>query len=444
MKIINTKFIIAGILITNAFVSCKKQVAHTLGTHKADIITNQSDDNASNELMSKLAAATTIDSSVFYNGAFTVLKIPAANLQKLGGAIAGVPLVVSNNPEKINTLGWLFKNPALLGTNSKMPLTGKFNLYLYHHNNTGAPLYIHVIASNPNSTSITLSGKGVIYTSSNYSGNAGKGYGPSYKIAENWLNATYTHSFVGKNIPAYLAGSPTPNYTSIATVLLNSAKTIDGRFEFDALSAGNVPANSYIYVIASASATVGTAFNLAQTNIQATGNFLQETPTTFGRECGIYDGSEWKGLTTLNLPNRKGYVGISLNTAQKNNILQNQNAPALGVINNSSSFTYGNYGMGYFVDLRFVNVKNTARTLKVYLVHSATNPAKLGMTWHAPMKIDSNPLLETYTTLNNNKQLLSTITLNAATAGPSSKVQKIKFYVPGLISTNMQLVVETN
>lgn len=441
MKNSTIKLIIGVSIITlNGLSGCKKKTLDIPTTLNESLTTIESDNNSN----ARIVGAATIDSSVFFNGAFNLLKIKNADLKNLGGSIAGVPLAVSNNPEKINTTGWLFKNPTLANATAKMPLTGKFNLYLYHYNNTGAPIYIHVIVSNPNSTAINLNTKGVVYTSSNYSGNGGKGFGPSYKIAENWLNGLYTHNATGQKINAYLPNLGTVNYASVATVLLNSTKTIDGRFEFEALSA-KLPANCYVYVIASTSSNTATAFNLAQTNVQATGNFLAETPSTFGRECGIYNGSEWKGLTTINLPNRAGYVGISFNTSQKNSILQNQNASALGVISGSSSFTYGNYGMGYIIDLRFVNIKNTKRTVNVYLVHSATNPARANMTWHAPMKINNNPLLETYTTLNNNKQLISTFNLAAGSASNSaSSTQKIKLYVPGLISANMQLVAEVN
>ncbi len=434
----NIKNIILTILLAAFFLGCKKNEKESLAKPEN---TSVNSDNRNERSFNSYV----IDSSHFYYGAFSSHMLPPGNLQNLGYAMGGAPLVVSNNPEQISSQGWLFRNPNIPNSTSKMPLNGKFNMYLYHQNATSSDIYIHIIVSNPNAAGILLDGKGVVYTSSNFNGNGGRGFGPSYKVAESWMQGAFTQNFINKNISPYIPGHTAVNYYSVAVIKLSPSKTIDGRFEFDSHSSAGTE-NCFAYVIASTSSNPNTAFNLAQSNQHASGNFIQETPTTFGRECGIYDGSVWNGTTILNLPNRKGNVGLCLNTAQKGSasyslLLQNQNASATGVINNSSSRSYGNYGCFYNFSLKFVNTESHSRNVTLFLVHTLYSQTSPGFTWHAPIKVGSNPILETYLTFSYNKQQIANITIPASS---NSLLENINFYVPGLISSNMELVVETN
>ncbi len=122
-------------------------------------------------------------------------KVPDNSLHKPTTYIGGNKIYVSNNPEIFKGEGWLMNNAgkACSGrSSSAYPISGTFNLYLFHINQTGRTAYLHVLVSNPSpSTAITVQSKGSIYTNSTYP-LTGAGTGPSFKVSENWLtNSSY-------------------------------------------------------------------------------------------------------------------------------------------------------------------------------------------------------------------------------------------------------------
>lgn len=381
----------------------------------------------------------------FTNGLLGTPIVPVANLQDLGGGLSGTPIVVSNNPEVVVKSGWLYRPPTD-ASGQRVALSGKFDLYLYHDNRSGQNLYLHVFVTNPNNHSLTVSAKGNIYNRNQYDGKwtngQKRGFGPSYQVAADWMNNSFSTVTSARTIPN-LGG-----YTSVAVASLPRSKTIDGLLTIDA------SANCFVYVVASTSSNPATAVNLSQTNVRATGQywnsatqsyentFKPETSSTFGRECGIYEYSGWSGDTELDLPNGPAHVGLALNTTSKFALpgtqqrLQNQNAPAIAVIDNASSYSYGNYGHYYDFNLKINNNAGRQRRVRVWLATNQAGSSAASFFFHAPVRTYGQ-LKEVFNTGSSPRTLLldtrfSWNTLNVP----------IQFYVPGLISAGQQIVVE--
>lgn len=380
----------------------------------------------------------------FNSGLLSTPIVPVADLQDLGGGLSGDPIVVSNNPEVVVRTGWLFKPPTDASGN-RIPLSGKFDLYLYHDNRSGQNLYLHVFVTNPNPHSVTVSAKGNIFNRNQYDGKVTngqkRGFGPSYQVAANWMSNTFSTVKNPTTIPN------TGGYTSLAVAYLPNRTTMDGRLSIEA-SAG-----CFVYVVASTSSNPATAVNLSQSNIHAVGQywdanaqayvntFKQETSSTYGRECGIYTHSGWSGNTSLDLPNSPGHIGLSLNTTSKFALpsgqrLQNQNAPALAVINNSSSYTYGNYGHYYDFTLSLNNNAGRQRRVRVWLATNQAGSSAASFFFHAPVRT-AGVTQEVFNTGSSPRTLLydARYSWNTLTV-------PIQFYVPGLITAGQQIVVE--
>lgn len=438
---------IKAILLAFSFitlVSCMKEANFPQSVDAANSISKKTLVTSAVKGTSKSPMANT-STPTFKNGLLNTAIVPLADLQDLGGGLSGEKIVVSNNPEVVVKAGWLYKPPTNTA-GQRIALSGKFNLYLYHDNRSGQNLYIHVFATNPNNHGITLSAKGNIYNRNQYDGKITngqkRGFGPSYQVAYDWMINSFSTVASPRAIPN-LGG-----YTSLAVASLPRSKTIDGLLSIE--SSGNC----FIYVVASTSPNPATAVNLSQTNVHAVGqywdsgaqafvnSFKPETPNTFGRECGIYEFSGWSGDTELNLPNSPAHVGLALNTTSKFALpnttqrLQNQNSSAIAVINNASSYSYGNYGHYYNFNLKINNHASRQRHVRVWLATNQAGSNAASFFFHAPIRTYGS-LREVFNTGSSPKTLLldtrfSWNTLNVP----------IQFYVPGLISAGQQIVVE--
>ncbi|WP_246069991.1 hypothetical protein [Mangrovivirga cuniculi] len=115
------------------------------------------------------------------------------------------------------------------------PISGTFPVYLFHINKSGSQKYVHVLVTNPNSSSITISGKGSMYTNSEkplY----GSGTGQSYHVSRDWLDNTPRYSFTNVTLQPYKA-------YEVAKLPVAQGAMVDGRFEVTA-SAG-----AYVYTV---------------------------------------------------------------------------------------------------------------------------------------------------------------------------------------------------
>lgn len=431
---IRTTQIFASILIF--FISCKKD------TFTSAVAEQKNSTAASTQFAAAAAAGCfSYTDSNFTPGAFTSAIVPSASLQNLGCSLSNNNIVVSNNPEIVMADGWLFKSTALSG--GAVPVNGNFNLYIYHDNRSGKNLYLDVFIVNASLTSsVSVSGKGNMFTSNQYSGFNGHGFGPSYKVADNWMSNIYsTANFSNVNIPKSSASSD--SYYCAASVSFPSSRTIDGRFEFTASGP------CYVYVVVSTSSKISNAFT-ATVGKRSTGTYngastwKPETANTFGRECGLYAYSGWSGVTDIYLPSAAGYMGLCLNTAAKYAIpgtsqyFQDQNAPMIARIDDASTKTYGNYGHYYDLALNLNNPQAYTKTVNVWMATKNAGNTNASFWFHAPVKIDSVKT-EVFLTGPAPKQLLKTYTIPAG----SSVTNTLQFYIPGLISTDEQLIIES-
>ncbi len=373
-------------------------------------------------------------SSPIYGSDFTAgslgnnSKVADNDLHQPTTYIGGKSIYVSNNPEIFRGEGWLMNNAgrSCAGRNSSAyPISGTFNLYLFHINKTGRKAYLHVLVTNPNASSnISVQSKGSIHTNTTYPLN-GAGTGPSYKVSENWLSdGPFNKSVPSASIAPYKA-------REIARIPMNSSNMIDGLLEI------NTSGNAYVYVVVTYDGSTSRAINLSQTSC-APGDYKTESANTYGREAGIYNASKIYGRIDATIPTYAAYAGFCLNTTAKfNSNLAEQTASAYSVLEGSSSRTYGNYGHLIEYGINLKNESSTGRYVKISVASNSYDPNNTNATYNGPMDFVGNRKT-VYLKLNAPKQDLGTVYVPANT----TKGFPLKLYVPGLITANSQIILQ--
>ena len=182
----------------------------------------------------------------------------------------------SNNPETVEGDGWLMQSAR---TDSQRggtayPLSGCFDVYLFHINQSGSAKYVHLLASNPNGSTVTLTGNGSMYNNSEKP-LVGAGGGLNYQVSYDALFGTPRSTFNTSIVP----------YSAQELVRIPLSSMIDGRYEL-CTSGGGV----YLYTVATSTGSANDAINLSQSG-PAPGYIAQPDVDKFGREAGIYEGS---------------------------------------------------------------------------------------------------------------------------------------------------------
>ena len=361
------------------------------------------------------------------SGALTTGIVPLTSLKNLEGGLSGSRIWKSNNPEVIRGDGWLMQNARTDATRggAATPLTGTNAAYLFYINKSGATRYLHILVTNPNNVSITISGQGSVYTNADKP-LGGAGTGPSYAVSGDWLAATPRTSF---NISV---GSKQAYQVYRAT--LTNGALVDGRFEITS-SAG-----VYVYTVVTSSGTLTDAINASQGG-PAAGDIFSPAPDKFGREAGVYANSAWTGSTSITIPTSSAYLGIALNTSAKNPSgpgLQEQTAPAVMHLSDSSERTYANYGHLYDFTLALSNPTSSAKTVRLSIESNITGSTDTpSFTFSAPVSLNGSTKV-VYLKPTAPKQTLATWTIPAN----SPFNARVKFYVPGLITIGQQLILE--
>jgi len=117
---------------------------------------------------------------------------------------------------------------------------------------------------------------------------------------------------------------------------------------------------------------------------------------------------------------------------------QDQNAPYQYKLTGASSKTYGNYGHKYSVVLKLQNANSSAKTVRLSLASNFTNTTNSpSFTYNGPIILNGT-LKNIYTTPTQPKQLLAEWTVGAN----SSFNATLSFYIPGLITTGQQFILE--
>jgi hypothetical protein len=355
-------------------------------------------------------------------------KVADDRLAPLSVTLGGSKFWKSNNPEIFNGTGWLMQNSRTDASRggTANPLSGCNQVYFFHINQSGGAAYLHLLASNPQSSSVTVSAKGSAYSNTTKP-LTGKATGQSYAVSKDWRDGSFLTSFTNRAVGSGQA-------TEIAKLSMASSNMGDGRFEVCA-SAG-----VYLYTVVTTTGTTADAINKSQ-GAPASGEIRSTTSTTFGREGGVYKSSDATGLTSVVLPAGAGQtLGLAFNTTAKyNSRLQEQTSAFDTRLSDSADRTYGNYGHKYDVALRLFNTSATARTVRVSFASSftaATNSPSF--TFNSAGALNG-ARVDLFTTPTQPRQALATYTL----APGSHQDARLLVYIAGLGVTNQQLVVET-
>lgn len=354
-------------------------------------------------------------------------KVADNLLQPLSLGGGGYPIWKSNNPEIFRGPGWLMQNARFDPTRGgkAYPLAGCHNAYLFHINRMGATGTLHLIATNPNNATITVSAKGSMYTNAQKP-LSGAGTGQSYFVSRDWLNGSFGTSFSGRAVGAFQG-------TEVARLSMANGNMIDGRFEV----CGSQPI--YLYSVVTTSGSTQDAINATQ-GAPATGDIYSEGPNAYGREAGVFDKSLVAGTTTIALPaGGNVHAGFSFNTSAKFNAnLQEQTRPALYRLSDSTSRSYGNYGHKYDVTLRLSNAHATARSVRLSFASSFTAATDTpSFTFNSAATLNGSAVT-LWTTPTRPRQVLGTYTVPAN----GSVDLRLSTFIAGLGTANQQLVVE--
>lgn len=329
----------------------------------------------------------------------------------------------SNNPEVVLGEGWLMQHArqdAQRGGEFK-PLTGCFDAYLFHINKSGSRKFVHLVGSNPNPTPLTVTLRGSMYNNWESPLN-GAGTGPSFETAHDWLSGSLRLSQRTQVIE--------PN-RALELTYLNMASMVDGRYEI----CTDKPI--LLYSVATNNGDPTLAENLTQGR-PADGIIAPSDRNRYGREAGVYHSSEYRGHATLRLPANFGYTALALNTSAKfQDFLQEQTSDALMHLSDSSDRTHGNYGHLFQVNLMLENDHPTKKTVKISFTSNVTQ-AGPSFTYNGSVQVNDKTHT-VYLTPTLPYQYIGEFTVPPNTEVPVD----IRFYVPGLITTNHQLVVES-
>jgi hypothetical protein len=379
------------------------------------------------------------------------LLIPNTSLKPMNIVAGGPNILVSNNPERFTGDGWLMQHNRVDPTQGGVdyPLTGTTKIYLFHLNYTSpaATKYIHLIMHNTGASSITYSAKGSYYT--NAAGEkplTGIGTGQSYWVSKDWLTNTFRTNITAATIPA-------GGKEEIFKIQMNGGNMADGLFEVT--TSGPV----YYYTIVTSTGVTNTAKSATSGSYASfaappdprvtQSDYRMETGGTYARQAGVYTASEVTADNILDVPHVPSRIGFCFNTAAKfYPMLEEQTSPIVVKtppttdsvrLKSASSRSYGNYGNRYNVLFRLQNTSTTTKTVNVYFAANTNlvDAAASNATWNSQFKINST-FVNVYTQKNNPRKLLTTLTVPTGTTNAN-----IEVYIPGLITTNHQLIFET-
>ncbi|GLW57482.1 DUF3370 family protein [Kitasatospora phosalacinea] len=364
--------------------------------------------------------------------------VPRDQLFPLPGGPTGAEMFVSNNPETFTGPGWLAQCARTTANRggSAHPLSGTFPVYLYHQNSTGGTAYLHVLVSNPNNAAVTVQASGAIWT------NADKplvqdpaqraGTGPCYATSYDWAAGTTR---------TYLAATAVQPRTvvEVAKVPMTSS-IVDGLLEVTA--SGGV----YVYTAVTTDGSTATAVNYTQNDAQAApGNIVSQTATTYGREAGVYAASRWEsGTFDVTVPAAGSYLGLALNTTQRQVAALDQTVAATAALADSSQRSWGNYGMRYAVRARLTNPSAQSRTAVLTFGSNVTAATDVpGDTWNgaASVRVDGGParIATLYV-----RPTVPRCEIGRYVLAPgASTLVELEFEVPGLITAGSQLLFES-
>jgi hypothetical protein len=358
-------------------------------------------------------------------GPFTA--VDASTLWPLPGVLGGPEKWVSNNPESFTGDGWLMqlaRDSARGG--AAHPVTAA-TAYLFHVNHAGSKRTLHLIATNPGASTSTVTARGLLTSNASFPlSNAGTG--PSYQVA--------LASLTGDLTPATHSVAPGRG-VEIASISLADGAMADGRFQISATT------GVYLYTVVTTSGRVDDAINASQGD-PAAGVIASPDASRYGREAGVYAGSEWVGAATVAVPDGAAHLGLCFDTdakfAREGVFLQDQTAAATLRLDDSAERTWGAYGHRYDVTLKLHNPSARPRTATVRLASLVRSDASSpSFTWNAPFLVDD----EVVTAWTTPRAPTTTLAQRELPAGGERTI-RVQAVVPGLITTGAALILEVD
>jgi|GEM_PF-2544033 len=414
--------------------------------------------------------------------------VPVTELRDLPGVngpnngLVGSPIWKSNNPEAITSEGWLMTN----GGNAPQrggratPVTGPIALYLSHLNfmgelnnrkqpTTNRALYVHIIASNPSSQAITITGKGKMVANNKWRFRASNPLSEKsawYLASEAWTNNTLDN--VSQTVQPFKA-------VEISKVLLPAKPSgqdnfvTEGRYELNVAGGG-----AYFSTVVTFDGNLdrAVAFATGTTAKQADGNvgspLITPNPDNgidYGREAGIATNSAYfTGDVNLTLPaSGTSYMALCYNTNRRkpailnnsNVFYQEQSAPYTMRLQ-SSSRTWAGYGHKYNAKLVLRNPTPTQKNVRISLganpINAQVNGQSNSVVFDAPVQTLVNGAagqVHQVVLFNNQytpnprgpqRQALRTVPV----PGNGTVIVNVICYVPGLVfGAGQQLVIES-
>jgi hypothetical protein len=419
------KTLILAVITASLVSACKKSSTHVeeTNTQAAERKTKSN----STSISSRLIGTTEWNSGLLpVTSDVTQHILPDLSLKPLGVTLSGPKMYVSNNPEQFTGNGWLMQNARTDATRggAAYPISGTGTVYLFHINKATTAKFVHLMISNPNATNITYTGKGSYYTNSEKP-LTGAATGQSYFVAKDWLNNTLRQRIT--NAVTIQPGK----VVEVFKAKMNASNMLDGRYEI------TTSGNAYYYVVVTSDGKLTNAINATQGTFAA-GTYLTESTNTFGREAGVYNSSDVSASNVLELPATPSNIGFCLNTTAKFKPVEEQTTLANMTLLGSSSRSYGNYGCKYNVQFQLNNNTGATRTVKLYFASNVVDVTRNNATWNGPVRLNNSAVIDIYTQLNNPRKLLATWTVPAGIFNTS-----LEFYVPGLITTNQQMIFES-
>ncbi len=384
---------------------------------------------------------TTTGAVVWTVGKLVTPIVPIINQQVLATwTLTGNSLLESNNPERIDSVGWLYQHQYtdIKRGGNKATLQGNFRLYISHINGQKIPGYLQIIVTNPHTTPLTITFKGSVLTSREAGDSRGVlGKSNYYKVSETALSAL-----------SDLSPTRTKSIAPGKTVLL-SLKRLNPKTSVDGLLQVHSTQGVFVTVLATKTPYVEEGVRLLANRQPATGNIKSPTSRTFGTGAGIYPTWGLLATPTLTLPPTIAHLGLSINYADyelnptnlnvQTSLCQRNTANKTLCLIDSSVRSNGNYGREHNIRLKVVNPTTAPQTVRVWF---ASNAIMADRTLLYNGAISFNDVIQpVVTTPTRPRQELTSIPL--LVAPQSTLTIPLRFFIPGLSSAGQALIIET-
>lgn len=382
-----------------------------------------------------------LDESAWTNGTPTAPgpTVERGALRQLPGGPSGTELFVSNNPESVTAPGWLAQCARTTEARggSAYEMSGRFSVYAYHQNQTGAPAVLHLLAVPAGRREVLLSARGAAYTNAEYpliqDPAERAGSGPCYATSLDWARDSLKQFL-------YPTMARPGDVTELARVGLAKSAIVDALWEVTASS------GVYLFTVLTADGDLDTATRYAFSDTAfATGNIISQTPTTYGREAGVYAASGWTtGSIGIEVPAPGSYLGLAVNTTSRQVAALDQTVPAVAALRDSSQRSWGNYGMRYDIDMSLHNPSSQPRRVRLDFGSNITAATDVpGDTWNGAMALREG---------SGRARIATVYTRPTAPLSPLADCRippcrvtqvRIRFEVPGLITAGSQLLLRS-